>query len=28
LTFFSHDDRVVVEGNGSSRTVTHTHVSH
>jgi lipopolysaccharide export system protein LptA len=27
LTFFSHDDRVVVEGNGSSRTVTHTHVS-
>ncbi len=28
LTFYSHDDRVVVEGNGSSRTVTHTHVSH
>ena len=27
LTFYSHDDRVVVEGNGSSRTVTHTHVS-
>jgi lipopolysaccharide export system protein LptA len=28
LTFYSHDDRVVVEGNGSSRTVTHTHISH
>jgi lipopolysaccharide export system protein LptA len=28
LTFFSHDDRVVVEGDGSSRAVTHTHVSH
>jgi lipopolysaccharide export system protein LptA len=28
LTFFSHDDRVVVEGSGSSRAVTHTHVSH
>jgi len=28
LTFFSHDDRVIVEGNGSSRTVTHTHISH
>ena len=28
LTFYSHDDRVVVEGNGNSRTVTHTHVSH
>jgi lipopolysaccharide export system protein LptA len=28
LTFYSHDDRVVVEGSGSSRTVTHTHVSH
>ncbi len=27
LTFFSHDDRVVVEGDGSSRAVTHTHVS-
>ncbi len=27
LTFFSHDDRVVVEGNGSSRAVTRTHVS-
>lgn len=27
LTFYSHDDRVVVEGEGSSRTVTHTHVS-
>jgi lipopolysaccharide export system protein LptA len=27
LTFFSHDDRVVVEGNGTSRTVTHTHIS-
>jgi lipopolysaccharide export system protein LptA len=27
LTFFSHDDRVVVEGSGSSRTVTRTHVS-
>jgi lipopolysaccharide export system protein LptA len=27
LTFYSHDDRVIVEGNGSSRTVTHTHVS-
>jgi len=27
LTFYSHDDRVVVEGNGSSRAVTHTHVS-
>jgi lipopolysaccharide export system protein LptA len=27
LTFYSHDDRVVVEGNGSSRTVTHTHIS-
>jgi lipopolysaccharide export system protein LptA len=27
LTFYSHDDRVVVEGKGSSRTVTHTHVS-
>jgi len=27
LTFFSRDDRVVVEGNGNSRTVTHTHVS-
>jgi lipopolysaccharide export system protein LptA len=28
LTFFSHDDRVVVEGDGSSRAVSHTHVSH
>ncbi len=28
LTFYSHDDRVVVEGNGSSRAVTRTHVSH
>jgi lipopolysaccharide export system protein LptA len=28
LTFFSHDDRVVVEGDGSSRAITHTHVSH
>jgi lipopolysaccharide export system protein LptA len=28
LTFYSRDDRVVVEGNGSSRTVTHTHISH
>jgi lipopolysaccharide export system protein LptA len=28
LTFYSHDDRVVVEGSGSSRTVTHTHISH
>jgi lipopolysaccharide export system protein LptA len=28
LTFYSHDDRVVVEGGGSSRAVTHTHVSH
>jgi lipopolysaccharide export system protein LptA len=27
LTFYSHDDRVVVESNGSSRTVTRTHVS-
>jgi len=27
LTFYSHDDRVVVEGNGSSRTVTNTHVA-
>lgn len=27
LTFYSHDDRVVVESNGSARTVTHTHVS-
>jgi lipopolysaccharide export system protein LptA len=27
LTFYSHDDRVVVESDGSSRTVTHTHVS-
>lgn len=27
LTFYSHNDRVVVEGNGSSRTVTRTHVS-
>ena len=27
LTFYSHDDRVVVEGDGSSRAVTHTHVS-
>ena len=27
LTFFSHDDRVVVESDGSSRTVTHTHIS-
>ncbi len=27
LTFFSHDDRVVVEGDGSSRAVTRTHVS-
>jgi len=27
LTFYSDDDRVVVEGSGSSRTVTHTHVS-
>jgi lipopolysaccharide export system protein LptA len=27
LTFYSHDDRVVVEGDGSSRTVTHTHIS-
>jgi lipopolysaccharide export system protein LptA len=27
LTFYSHDDRVVVEGGGSSRAVTHTHVS-
>jgi lipopolysaccharide export system protein LptA len=28
LTFFSRDDRVVVEGGDSSRAVTHTHVSH
>jgi lipopolysaccharide export system protein LptA len=28
LTFFSHDDRVIVEGDGSSRAVTHTHASH
>jgi lipopolysaccharide export system protein LptA len=28
LTFYSHDDRVVVEGTDSSRAVTHTHVSH
>ena len=28
LTFYSRDDRVVVEGEGSSRAVTHTHVSH
>jgi len=28
LTFYSGDDRVVVEGDGSSRAVTHTHVSH
>jgi lipopolysaccharide export system protein LptA len=28
LTFYSHDDRVVVVGDGSSRAVTHTHVSH
>lgn len=27
LTFYGHDDRVVVEGNGASRTVTHTHIS-
>jgi len=27
LTFYSHDDRVVVESKGFSRTVTHTHVS-
>ena len=27
LTFYSHDDRVVVEGDSSSRAVTHTHVS-
>jgi lipopolysaccharide export system protein LptA len=27
LTFYSHDDRVVVESDGFSRTVTHTHVS-
>jgi lipopolysaccharide export system protein LptA len=27
LTFFSRDDRVVVEGKGDSRAVTHTHVS-
>ncbi|MDR3764839.1 MAG: LptA/OstA family protein [Acidobacteriota bacterium] len=27
LTFFSRDDRVVVEGKDGSRTVTHTHVS-
>ncbi len=27
LTFFSHDDRVIVEGDGSSRAVTHSHVS-
>jgi lipopolysaccharide export system protein LptA len=27
LTFFSRDDRVVVEGKGNSRAVTHTHVS-
>jgi lipopolysaccharide export system protein LptA len=27
LTFYSHDDRVVVESDGISRTVTHTHVS-
>ena len=27
LTFYSHDDRVVVEGNGSSRTVTNTHAA-
>ena len=27
LTFYSHDDRVVVEGKGSSRAITHTHVS-
>lgn len=28
LTFYSHDDRVVVEGRGSSRAVTHTFISH
>jgi lipopolysaccharide export system protein LptA len=28
LTFYSHDDRVVVEGGDTSRAVTHTHVSH
>jgi len=28
LTFYSHDDRVVVEGKGSSRAVSHTHISH
>ncbi len=28
LTFYSRDDRVVVEGDGSARAVTHTHVSH
>jgi lipopolysaccharide export system protein LptA len=28
LTFYSHDDRVVVEGKGTSRAVTHTHISH
>jgi lipopolysaccharide export system protein LptA len=28
LTFYSRDDRVVVEGEGSSRAITHTHVSH
>lgn len=28
LTFYAHDDRVVVEGKGSSRAVTHTYVSH
>jgi lipopolysaccharide export system protein LptA len=28
LTFYSRDDRVVVEGEGAVRAVTHTHVSH
>ncbi|MGA3125075.1 MAG: LPS export ABC transporter periplasmic protein LptC [Candidatus Korobacteraceae bacterium] len=28
LTFYSHDDRVVVEGDSASRAVTHTHASH
>jgi len=27
LTFYNHDDRVVVEGSDSTRSVTHTHVS-
>ncbi len=27
LTFYSHDDRVVVEGDSSSRAVSHTHIS-